>query len=877
MAKGTALAEAFVEVGADLSPLRRAFSRAISISRIAGNKVGRAFKSGITRAVKKISLVIRSALSNLHKDVKLAPLVKVLSSTISISLAIGMKAGKAFAYGITSAIKKISGVVKSVFSGIYRTIKWSIRKVYGLFKSFAGFVYKQSKRIAIALLGIGVASVVAFVKFEKQMSRVSTMLSDQTDHLLPGYSKSIRRLAVEYGESTQALSDGLYDILSASVDASKAIEVLEVATRTARAGFTETSKVADVLTTILNAYQLDASRAADVTDILTMTVNRGKTTMSELSEHLGMVVSTAAMAGTSLQEVAGIMATMTRAGIKTTEATTSLNSILRAFLKPTDDAKRKAKELGFEMSTAALRSEGLVGIMEKISEQTPEALAELFPMIRGIKGVAAAISGMQGLRFDVSLMSGASGRVDKQLKKIDRTLSYRISRIKERFKDVFRSLGMAIVNSFDRMSVAGKMFTGSISSALPGVVSTLVELWNSIDKMDEVFGRAMDAVADKVVKAAFQIQSVWAALGGNIKDVFFNSLRIAWDELSEQSKKIWESVTENASTALDKIKEKWDELYGFLSKNIGEAWDALSERLSLALQKVKDVVLPWWEKLVQEMGKKLGDSVKNYLKGAFSAAYHAPATKLKILIATNAIEESQRVASKIAKGSIRTDTAPFIGAGFIQDKKRREEIGQLAQAGRVRVKKPRTPNPIAALASELMQEGPEKERQLSKEFYDERRSKKALADANEKAANKIGKLGNAVGKGTREFELWQKAAKKTAGRGAIDGDKFIPTIRVPSRATASTPKLTGTKWQGITGGDRSSAIKIGWEQMLDEDRERSRRKRGYNRAFNAQPYGKRITKQQTHEEQLLAEAKKQTLIQGRTEANTRKTAIAIED
>ena len=90
-------------------------------------------------------------------------------------------------------------------------------------------------------------------------------------------------MAVEFGESTEALTNGLYDILSASIPAEKALDVLTVAVKAAKAGMTDTATAADAITTVLNSYGLSAGRAQDVSDLLFTVVKRGKLTFADLS------------------------------------------------------------------------------------------------------------------------------------------------------------------------------------------------------------------------------------------------------------------------------------------------------------------------------------------------------------------------------------------------------------------------------------------------------------------------------------------------------------------------------------------------------------------------------------------------------------------
>gem|GEM_PF-2160166 len=143
---------------------------------------------------------------------------------------------------------------------------------------FAASVTAVGKRMALVtgvLATPFLAGVKVYADFEQQMANVSTMLTEPAKHM-PGFRESIRDLSIELGESTGTLAKGLYDILSASIPAEQALDVLAVSARAAKAGLTDTGVAADAITTILNAYGLGAERAGDVSDWLFGVVKRGK-------------------------------------------------------------------------------------------------------------------------------------------------------------------------------------------------------------------------------------------------------------------------------------------------------------------------------------------------------------------------------------------------------------------------------------------------------------------------------------------------------------------------------------------------------------------------------------------------------------------------
>jgi len=106
---------------------------------------------------------------------------------------------------------------------------------------------RNVRRLGMQMMKLAavVAGTKVFADFEEQMANVSTML-DRPEKHMDRFRTAIRKMAVEFGESTEALAGGLYDILSASVAPQHALGVLEASVRAAKAGLTDTKTAADV-------------------------------------------------------------------------------------------------------------------------------------------------------------------------------------------------------------------------------------------------------------------------------------------------------------------------------------------------------------------------------------------------------------------------------------------------------------------------------------------------------------------------------------------------------------------------------------------------------------------------------------------------------
>jgi len=296
--------------------------------------------------------------------------------------------------------------------------------------------------------GLG-AALTGAIAFQRQMAMVNTMLSQQAEHLIPRYAREITSLMVSYGEATETLAKGAYDILSAGADVDKAMGLLRVGVRMAKGGMTETNVSIDALMTILNSYALDASEAEDVSDKLFMTVKKGRFFFDQLAGSIGNVSAMAANAGMDLDDLLAAIASMTHGGIRVEKAMTALRAVLGAIIDPSDKAKRAMSELGVKIDYTSLQTKGLVGILDDLKRATPQQLAAIFPK-RGQVGISALLQDIEGVRKNVELMSESTGESDRAFNKMARTAETTFSRVGGAFKDLGKDIGAGLLYPIER-------------------------------------------------------------------------------------------------------------------------------------------------------------------------------------------------------------------------------------------------------------------------------------------------------------------------------------------------------------------------------------------------------------------------------------------
>lgn len=271
-----------------------------------------------------------------------------------------------------------------------------------------------------AALAVGAAAAFALISkeayamakdFESAMAEVKT-IANVTELEFQDLQKSVFGLYRQLGtEPPDKLAKGLYEIIGAGFEASDALKLLEIASKSATAGVTTTEVAADGLTTILNAFQLSTNDAAEVADIMFATVDRGKISFEELSSQIAQVAPLAASSGISFQEIGGALSTLTKQGVPASQAMTQIRSAIISTNEVMGDGV-------FDVYT-------LQEAFQAMYETAGGSQNELKEMAGRIEAVNAILSiagpNFEGATEDLNAMADAAGSVDKSFKIVTST------------------------------------------------------------------------------------------------------------------------------------------------------------------------------------------------------------------------------------------------------------------------------------------------------------------------------------------------------------------------------------------------------------------------------------------------------------------------
>lgn len=302
----------------------------------------------------------------------------------------------------------------------------SMKGLQGSAGAMAGAFRGVALGVGIVGGAIAAASVKMASDFDSSMRAVWSLTEGNTKQL-ESWKGKVLEISRELPQSAKEMGDAFYWIVSNMPDAtdSERFKTLEVAAKGAVGGMAELSDTVSALTGVQNAYK--DNRPDYYMDILAKSVERGALKMEDFVANSGKVVGSAALANVGFEEIGAAVATLTRNGVTADTAFMALNQTIMAFLKPTDEAEKVAKNAGIELSLAALKSKGLAGALLEIGEKVPDdQLAKLFPNIRALKAVFPLASTSAGqFAKDLGEVGNAAGTYERMYGKQADSLAIR--------------------------------------------------------------------------------------------------------------------------------------------------------------------------------------------------------------------------------------------------------------------------------------------------------------------------------------------------------------------------------------------------------------------------------------------------------------------
>ncbi|MCR1953006.1 phage tail tape measure protein [Clostridium sp. DSM 100503] len=521
---------------------------------------------------------------------------------------------------ISKTDEKAEGLGKRLIGGIGTAVKWG-----GALAAAAGS----------AAIGLGTVATKAAMDFEAQMSNVATLLDGDVNKRIEELGDTVKKLSLDTGTSTDLLTDGLYQVISAFGDTADSMGILETASKGAKAGNATVTDSVNLLAAVTKGYgDTSAEAAQKASDLAFLTVKLGQTSFPELASSMGKVIPLASTMKVSQEELFGAMATLTGVTGNTAEVSTQLRATIQGMLQPTTAMSGKIKELGYENGQAMIESLGLQGTLDKLKESVGGneiAFSELFGSVEA-KNAVLALTGAQAENFTekTNAMKEAVGATDEAFKRQTDNVKSNFAKLK---------------NTFDVMMISlGERFLPVLNNILKWVDSKMPIIQTILESVFDAIGVAVEGIS-------FVISSVFNGMNTDFSGLF-NTIKSLWETYGvptfEAFSSVFQTVYDNAQPIIEGIQILFETLMSYMStywESFGKpVWEFFVE----AIQKVAEVFnYVWpivvdifsglcdtlnnlWESILKPIFEAIGWILENVLLPIFKFVFEDIANRVKI-------------------------------------------------------------------------------------------------------------------------------------------------------------------------------------------------------------------------------------------------------
>ncbi len=228
---------------------------------------------------------------------------------------------------------------------------------------------------ATALVGLGVKSLLMAADYEQGMNKVKA-LTGASDAAMKQYDAGLKQLASDAGVAPKKLTDGLYNVLSASFKGADAMKVLTLATEDAKIGMTSATVSTDGLTNILRAFSVQGKDFTRVNGEMLQTVTLGKATFEQYATAIVKPADAAVQFKVSMETMNAAWATMTSSGIHAAQASTDFTQSLKVMYSNIGTVTKSLEKNGIAFNEAKFNTLSYGDKVQMLSKALEEANAK---------------------------------------------------------------------------------------------------------------------------------------------------------------------------------------------------------------------------------------------------------------------------------------------------------------------------------------------------------------------------------------------------------------------------------------------------------------------------------------------------------------------
>ena len=403
------------------------------------------------------------------------------------------------------------------FDKSQKKVESSVKSTYSVMNQVMGDLTARAiasataevKKLAREVVEVGAS-------FDAAMSKVSAVSGATGSDL-----ESLRTKAREMGRvtvfSATESAEAFNYMAMAGWGTGEMLDGIEGVMNLAAASGTDLATTSDIVTDALTAMGYSAKDAGKFADVMAAASANANTNVEMMGETFKYAASVAGSLGYNIEDTAVAIGLMANAGIKSTQAGTSLRSIMSKLAAPTEDVQEAMRELGVSLVDDSGNMRSLDSVMKDLrkgfSRLSVTQKAEKAETIAGRNAMSGLLAIVNASEADYKKLTAAvndsSGAAKRMADEMNNNVAGKFKLLKSQLEDValtiWDKLSPTITKALDKVSEALKrvdwdMVAKAIGDALNVVTDGFIWIINNGDIVAKVIGAIVAAFV--VVKIA---------------------------------------------------------------------------------------------------------------------------------------------------------------------------------------------------------------------------------------------------------------------------------------------------------------------------------------------------------------------------------------
>lgn len=522
------------------------------------------------------------------------------------------------------------------------------KKIQGASKSIGAVGAKMSIGITAPLVAAGKAVIGTGMAFDDSMAKVAAVSGATGEDL-----QRLRDTAKEMGATTRysasEAADGLNFMAMAGWNTEQMVSGLPGVLSLAAASGADLATTSDIVTDALTAFGLEAKDSGKFADILAAASSKANTDVVMLGESFKYVAPLAGAMNYAAEDVSIALGLMANAGIKGSQAGTSLKTMLANLASPTKAMSGAMDDLGISLTN----SDGSMKTLDEVMGDLRTSFADLDEVQQA--QYASTIFGKEAMAGSLAIINASANDYDKlsdaiynsegaaatMAETMENTLGGKLRSIQSATEGVaigFYEEMLPALQAISDKVLEAVGFIGSLSGEnkrlilmIAGVAAVIGPLLMGLAALGFIIGGVVTAIGFMISPVGLVIAAL-VALGATFGIAMYRSEEFR-NVVMNAFAKIQEFVSNFIATVVPILQTMWDGAKagaeGFAS-TIGEKLLTVFETVKSVIETVVGVIAQFVGSIVEGFGSA-GGSIQNL--GLLFLAFN-PVLKIAMMVLT---------------------------------------------------------------------------------------------------------------------------------------------------------------------------------------------------------------------------------------------------